>query len=70
MENLIMKNIFENSAKINGLTKYVKKVYKKCAWGFIFTAVALWSTNELVKQHDEEINNLKKEIEEMKSKGE
>jgi len=70
MENLIIKNIFENSAKINSLAKCINKVTFKYGLCFIFTGLAIVTITETIIKQQEEINNLKTEIEEMKSKGE
>lgn len=70
MENLIIKNIFENSAKINSLAKCINKVSIRNSLCFIITGLTLVTITETIKNQQEEINNLKTEIEEMKSKGE
>ena len=70
MEKLIIKNIFENSANINCLAKCVSKITKRYALCFVLTGIALVTITDTVKQQQEEINNLKREIEDMKSKGE
>lgn len=70
MEKIITKTVFENSIKIDVLLKHVNKINKKHGIAFILIAVYMHLTNKQIKDQQKEINNLKEEIEEMKSKGE
>ena len=69
MINLMVKNIFDNSKKIDAIVKHINKVNKKNCFEFIMIAFAIHLISKTVEKHEEEIDNLKKEIEEMKSKG-
>ena len=70
MINLMVKNIFENSNKIDSVIKYVNKANKKYCLNFLLIGISLYAMTKTIKNHEEKISNLEFELEEMKSKGE
>ena len=70
MINLMVKNIFENKINVEKLTNYVNKTNKILCVDLILIAVTLYAIVNKIDEQQEEIDNLKNEIKEMKSKGE
>ena len=70
MINLMIKNIFENSNKIDAVVKYVDSVNKRNCLKFLLISLSMTAVLITVDKQEKEIEDLKKEIEEMKSKGE
>ena len=70
MEKIIVKTVFDNSVNIATIAKHMNKVNRKHGLAFILIAVNLYLTSKQINEQQKEINNLKAEIEEMKSKGE
>lgn len=68
MINLIVKNIFENSTKIESIIKHVRKADKQNFFGVLMLSTSIWAIASLVKQHEEKINALEAELEGIKSK--
>lgn len=67
MINLMVKNIFENSTKIESIIKHVRTADKKHFFGILMLSTSMWAIATLVKQHEEKINNLEEELERVKS---
>lgn len=70
MIQLMLKNIFENSNKIDTLVKRVSKLDKYNMFMFAILLSDIYLLAKLSKKHDKEIKELKSEFEELKSKGE
>lgn len=70
MINLMVKNIVNNSNRIDAIVKYINKSNKKHCFEFLLVTATIVTITKVVGKHEQEINDLKNEIEEMKSKGE
>ena len=70
MERLIIKNILDNTNKIDLLNNYIKKRNILTGIGLLSMGIVLISQLTIIKEHEEKILDLQIEIEEMKSKGE
>lgn len=69
MNELLAKNVADNSRKIDTIAKYINKSNTKNCFQMLLVALTLYCVTKAIEKHEEEIDNLKKEIEEMKSKG-
>lgn len=69
MINLMIKNIFENSNKIDIIVKHINKTNKINCFKFLVVSASICAVMNKIEKQDKEINNLKTEIEELKSKG-
>lgn len=69
MNELLAKNVADNSNKIDAIAKYVNKSNTKNCFQMLLVALTLYAATKAIEKHEKEIDNLKKEIEEMKSKG-
>lgn len=69
MINLIVKNISDNSNKIDAIVNYINKTNKGNCFKFITIAAIFYTVAKRIEKQDEEINDLKIKIEELKSKG-
>lgn len=67
MINLIIKNIFENSNKIDSIAKYINNTNKKTCLQFLLVAISMCAITSVVKAHEEKINDLEEELERIKS---
>ena len=65
-----LDSTFGAETEENSLAKCINKVSIRNSLCFIITGLTLVTITETIKNQQEEINNLKTEIEEMKSKGE
>lgn len=70
MIELMVKNIFENSNKIDTIAKYINKLNKKYCLMFVLIAADSYVTTKIIRKHEEKIIELETELKEMKSKGE
>lgn len=69
MITLLVKDIFENSNKIDVIVKHINKTNKINCLKFFVVSAAVCAVIKKVEKQDKEIDNLKTEIEELKSKG-
>lgn len=67
MINLIVRGVFEHSTKVETMIKQIDK--KKFA-RYLYLFMTIYSMSKMIKQHDERIDNIEKELKEMKLKGE
>ena len=70
MLNLMVKNIVNNSNRIDAIVKHINKSNKKHCFEFLLVAATIYTITKVVGKHEQEICDLKNEIKEMKSKGE
>lgn len=70
MINLMIKNIFENTNRIDNIVRHINKNNtKQCLYTIIITT-SLYAVVKLVANQEERIKDLEIQLEEMKSKGE
>lgn len=67
MIDLIVKNIFQNSTRIDNIVKAVNKTNKRNLVGVLMLSISMWSIAKMIEKHDEKINELETELEEIKS---
>ena len=67
MISLMIKNIFENSNKIDSVIKHINKTDKRNCLDFLMIGAALYSVTKIVKKHEEKINDLETKLEGIKS---
>lgn len=70
MINLMIKNIFENSKNIDKIVEHVNKVNKRNCLNFALIGFAICLVTIVIEKHDQRIEELETQLEEMKSKGE
>lgn len=70
MINLMIKNIFENTNRIDNMAKYINKINTKHCLHAMMLTVGFYLVVKTVENQEERIKELENELEEMKSKGE
>ena len=68
MIDLIVKNVFQNSTRIDNVVKVINKTNKRNLAGVLMLSISIWSIAKMVEKHDKKINELEAELEVMKSK--
>lgn len=63
MLDIIIKNICENSNKIDAVAKYAKKSNNRIGLQIILLCVGLYTVTKTVKNHEKEIRELKTKLE-------
>ena len=63
MLDIIIKNICENSNKIDTVAKYAKKSNNRIGLQIILLCVGLYTVTKTVKNHEKEIRELKTKLE-------
>ena len=70
MLEVIIEGILTNHNEIKSLSKYINKTYSLVCIGLMTGGVILYKNNKKMKKQDIQISELKKELEEIKTKGE
>ena len=70
MIDLMIKNIFENTNRIDNIANYINRMNKKHCLNIILLTSGLYITAKILKKHEDKINDLELQIKELKSKGE
>lgn len=66
MIDIVMKKVFEHNTKLETMIKQIDKKNLQILSLFV-TVYAMW---KIIKKHDKQINDIKNELKEIKSKGE
>lgn len=67
MLNMMIKNICENSNRIDTVEKAVKKSGNRFAFQILLLCAGLFAVTKTIKNHETEINELKANLENMKT---
>lgn len=67
MIDLMVKNIINNSTKINSISKSINSISKKHGTQMLLISIALYTICKTIKKQKEKIDDLEMEIEGIKS---
>lgn len=70
MIDLVIKNVFQNSNKIDTIINHINKTNKRYCAMFLLIAANFYITTKIIKNHDNKIKEFESKLEEIKSKGE
>ena len=70
MIDLMVKNIFENTKKIDSVIKHINKTDNKYCLLFLLVTVNCYIGTKIINKQGQRISALENELKEMKSKGE
>lgn len=70
MIDLMVKNIFQNSNKIDTIIKHINKTDKRYCLMFLLVTANIYVGTKIMNKQEQRISDLENELKEMKSKGE